>query len=384
MTAPASAGDAPVAVAPAPVSNRLLSLDALRGFDMLWIVGADAVGGAFEHLRGGAVTRFLAHEFGHSDWEGFTFYDLIFPLFVFMVGVAITFSLDRLVEQSGRSAALRRILRRSLVMYLLGLLFYGGMAHGYAQIRLLGVLQRLALCYAITSVLYLYLRPRAILSIGVALLVGYWALLTFVPVPGFGAGDYAHGHNLANWIDRRYLPLKLWYGDYDPEGLLSTLPAIASCILGVAAGWIVRDPKRTPLAKVGWLVAVGLLLCLLGERWGLHFPIVKKIWTSSFVLVAGGWSFLLLALFYYTIDVRGWRRWATPFVWIGTNAITIYLISHLVDFGNLSARLFGGEVAEALNTVWPGLGGLVLAAAGIGFCVAICGFLYRRKIFLKL
>src|SRR4051812_10546126 len=188
-------------------SPRLESLDALRGFDMMWIVGADAMGRAFANLKGGVVTLFLAKELDHAEWAGFHFYDLIFPLFVFMLGVAIPFSLDRLVAKEGRPAALRRILRRGLLMFVLGLFYYGGMAEGFAHIRLMGVLQRLAICYVGASLFYLYLKPKSLAAVGAGLLILYWALMTFVPVPGFGAGDFAKGHNLANWIDAHYLPL---------------------------------------------------------------------------------------------------------------------------------------------------------------------------------
>ncbi len=368
----------------APPSRRLESLDALRGFDMLWIAGADALGGAFSGLKGGPVVRFVAKQFDHAEWAGFHFYDLIFPLFVFMIGVAIPLSLDRIVAREGRPAAIERLLRRGLLMYLLGLLFYGGMAEGYQHIRLLGVLQRLAICYTAGGVLYLYLKPRGLVTACVGLLVGYWALMTFVPVPGFGGGDFARGHNLADWIDAHYLPLRLWYGDTDPEGLLSTLPAIASCLLGVFASLWLRDENRPALTRVRGLLIAGVGLVVLGHLWGLQFPVIKRIWTSSFVLVAGGWSLLLLATFYYLIDMRGWRGWAQPFVWIGANALTIYLFSHLVDFGQLSARLFGGEINAGLNTVWPGLGGLVLALTGVALCIAFARFLYVRKIFLRL
>jgi len=351
---------------------------------MLWIAGADALGGAFAGLKGGVVGSFLAGQFDHAEWVGFRFYDLIFPLFVFMVGVAIPLSLDRIVAREGRSGAISRLLRRGLVMYVLGVLLYGGMAEGYQHIRLMGVLQRLAICYMAAGLLYLYLKPRGLVSVCIGLLVGYWALLTFVPVPGFGAGDYSRGHNLANWIDANYLPLRLWDGDYDPEGLLSTLPAIASCLLGILAGLWLRDENRPALTRVRWLLIAGVALLMLGHLWGLQFPVIKRIWTSSYVLVAGGWSLLLLAAFYYLIDVRGWRGWAQPFVWIGANALAIYVVSHLVDFGNLSARLFGGEISAKLNSLWPGFGGLVLAFTGLALCVLFARFLYVRKIFLRL
>ncbi len=368
----------------AVTAPRLASLDALRGFDMLWIVGADAIGGALTGLKGGRVVQFFAGQMDHAEWVGFNFYDLIFPLFVFMVGVAIPLSLDRLVFSADRTVALRRVLLRGVLMYALGLLYYGGMTEGFAHLRLMGVLQRLAICYVGASVLYLYFKQWTLVVVCGGLLVGYWALLTFVPVPGFGPGDFARGHNLTNWIDSHYLPLRLWYGDTDPEGLLSNFPAIASCLLGVFAGRWVSDPRIASNKKWSWLVLSGIVLMAAGYWWGVQFPVIKRLWTSSFVLVAGGWSVLLLAGFYYLIEVRGWRGWAQPFVWIGSNALTIYLVSRLVSFENLSARFVGGEITAALNGLWPGLGGLVLALFGISLCIVFCRFLYVRKIFLRL
>lgn len=367
-----------------PVQPRLESLDALRGFTMLWIVGADALAGAFRGLDGGVVAAFLGRQLGHADWVGFTFYDLIFPLFLFMIGVAVPLSLDGIVGREGRAAAVRRVLRRGLLMYALGVLYYGGIAHGWDQIRWVGVLQRLAVCYVAAGLLHLWLKPRTIAAVGAGLLAGYWVLLTFVPVPGFGAGDYARGHNLANWIDAHWLPGKVWYGDYDPEGLLSTLPAIVSALLGLFAGRWLRDAQLTPSDRVRRFVVAGLILLALGGLWSLQFPVIKRIWTSSYVLVAGGWSLLLLAAFYHMIDVRGWRGWTPPLVWIGGNALTIYLVSKLVDFNQVSAFLLGGEIAAGFDALWPGLGGLVLALTGIALCTALGGFLYVRKIFLRL
>lgn len=370
--------------ASAPPAPRLLSLDALRGFDMLWIIGADAIGSALGNLRAGPPGRFLANQLGHADWAGFHFYDLIFPLFVFMVGVAIPLSLDKLVANGGQRAALLRVARRTLLLYGLGLFYYGGFAEPLSQLRLMGVLQRLALCYGAASLLYLRLHPRGLAATVLLLLIGYWAMLTFVPVPGFSAGDFAEGHNLANWIDAHYLPLHKWDGDHDPEGLLSTLPAIASCLLGVLASLWLRDSRRQPKLR-GWLlVAAGVGLCLAGEVWGLQFPIIKKIWTSSFVLVAGGWSAVLLGVFYLIIDVWQVRAWAWPLVWVGCNPLVIYLASNIVDFGRLSERFAGGSIAAALDALWPGLGGLVLALTGAALCFWICRFLYKRKIFLRI
>ena len=374
----------PAVASPAPPAPRLLSLDALRGFDMLWIVGADALGGAFARLHGGAPARFLAEQMEHVAWQGFHFYDLIFPLFVFMVGAAVPLSLDKMVATEGRGAALRRVLRRTLLLYLLGLFYYGGFGTPLTELRLLGVLQRLALCYGAASLLYLHLRPGGLVTAAAMLLVGYWALLTFVPVPGFGAGDFAEGHNLANWIDARFLPLRKWDGDHDPEGLLSTLPAVASCLLGVLASLWLKNARRSAAAR-GWLlVGAGAALLAIGQIWGLQFPVIKKLWTSSFVLVAGGWSAMLLGAFYLVIDVAQVRSWAWPFVWVGCNPLAIYLVSNIVDFGKLSERFAGGDIAAGLDALWPGLGGLVLALVGAALSFAACRFLYQRKIFLRL
>jgi len=378
-----NAPNAPASVPP-PAPARLVSIDALRGFTMIWIVGADALADAFRGLDGGAVSAWLGVQLGHAAWEGLTFYDLIFPLFLFIVGVAVPLSLDRIVEREGRSAALRRVLVRGLVMYTLGVLYYGGISHGWDQIRWVGVLQRLAAGYVVAALLHLWCRPRTIVAVGVTLLIGYWALLTFVPVPGVGAGDYARGRNLANWVDAHWLPGKVWYGVYDPEGLLSTLPALVSALLGLAAARVVRDDHRSAAGRLRLLVVVGAVVLGLGYLWGLQFPICKRIWTSSYVLVTGGWSFLLLALFHGLIDVRGWRGWATPFVWVGSNALLIYFVSRVVDFRAVSSFFVGGEVAAALNAAWTGLGGLVLAVTSVVLCVTLCGALYRKKVFLRI
>ena len=362
-------------------SPRLQSLDALRGFDMFWIIGADAIGGALHGFQGGAPGRWLAWQLDHVAWAGFHAYDLIFPLFVFMAGVAVPLSLDKMLANGGRRAALSRVARRTALLFVLGLFYYGGLAE---PVRLLGVLQRIALCYGAASVLYLYVRPRGLVAVAAGLLVGYWVLLRFVPVPGFGAGDFAEGHNLTNWIDAHYLPLRKWDGDHDPEGLLSTLPAVASALLGVLASLWLRDAVRRPAVRAWGLIAGGAALVALGWAWGVDFPVIKKLWTSSFVLVAGGWSAVLLGTFYLVIDVWSVRGWAVPFVWVGCNPLAIYLISNVVDFEKLAERFAGGPVATALNAAWPGLGGLVLALLGAALCFALCGWLYRRKIFLRI
>lgn len=365
---------------PAAGPRRLLSLDALRGLDMFWIIGADVILSGLRRFSDNPVTRFLADQFEHKDWEGFAFYDLIFPLFVFIVGVSLVFSLQRLLAEHGPAAAVKRILRRAALLYLLGLFYYGGLGHGLENVRLLGVLQRIALCYLFAGLAFVSLRLRGLIVTCVALLAGYWALMCLVPVPGVGAGHFAEGQNLANYIDRLYLPLFKWDGDHDPEGLLSTLPAIANCLLGVFAGVWLRQPSVSDTTKVRWLFGAGAASVALGWLWGLQFPVIKKLWTSSYVLVASGYSAMLLAGFHQVIEVWKLQRWARPFVWIGMNPITIYLAFNVVDFSGLANRLVGGPVKAALGR----FGELAVSAVVLTMSLLLARFLHRRKIFLRL
>jgi predicted acyltransferase len=385
-------------------TERLLSLDALRGFDMIWILGLDGFFIVLHRYYPNTLTRFLAAQVNHANWAGLTPYDLIFPLFVFIVGVSLVFSLSKIIQTQGRAAALRRVVRRSLLLYLLGLLYYGGLSKTVQDIRLLGVLQRIALCYFFSGIAFIFLRnPRPVLrSEGtprpaffstewyissrwlflfmVILLVSYWALMTFVQVPRVGAGIYSEGKNLANYIDKKYLPLYKWDGDHDPEGLLSTLPAIGTCLMGVLAGIFIKQKSSSPQKKAYGLAIAGLAALLAGYLWGLQFPIIKKIWTSSYVLVAGGYSLILLALFYQIIDVWHLRWWAMPFVWVGTNAITLYLAINFVDFQYLSSLLVGGPVKHALKRS----GEVVLIAVAVLLVWGLGYFLYRKKLFVRL
>jgi predicted acyltransferase len=301
-----------------------------------------------------------------------------------MMGVAIPFSLTRMVEVSGQPAAERRIYRRAAILFLLGVLYYGGLSHPISDVRWLGVLQRFGLCYLAAGLLFLRCRPRVLIGICAALLVGYWALLQFVPVPGIGPGQFAEGQNLTNWLDRMFLPGRKWDGDHDPEGYLSTLPSIASCLLGVLSGIWLRDGRTTPAMRAALLAGCGAALLLAGHLWGLQFPVVKKLWTSSFVLETGGISAMALAGFYLVIDVWKVRAWAAPFVWVGANALTIYLLCNVIEFGPLARRFVGGSVEAALDRARPGLGGLAAAVLSICLCFAVARFLYRRKIFLRL
>jgi predicted acyltransferase len=257
------------------------------------------------------------------------------------------------------------------------------MSKGFIHLRLLGVLQRIALCYLFGALAFIYLKPRTLVALCATLLIGYWALMTFVPVPGVGAGNFAEGKNLANYLDAHYLPLYKWDGDHDPEGLLSTLPAVASCLLGIFAGLLLRNREVPDLKKVKVLFAFGIAGVVLGFLWGLQFPVIKKVWSSSFVLVAGGFSALLLGLFYYIIDIKKYQAWATPFLWIGSNAITIYMLDHLVQWDQLAQRIAGGEISSGLDQIHAGLGRFVIVLLILGAEIWFCRFLYKRKIFLK-
>ncbi|MBA3938399.1 MAG: DUF5009 domain-containing protein [Planctomycetes bacterium] len=409
--APASPLQLPV---PAPERGRLLSLDALRGFDMFWILGGDGLVQAIHRLCGDPVTGMLATQFDHCAWAGFHAEDLIFPLFVFIAGISLVFSLAKTIAREGRAVAVRRIIRRGLLLVLFGIFSYGGLADGWEHVRLLGVLQRIGLAYMFAGLLFCFLKPRGLVIACAAILVGYWAVMTFVPIrdvrldhdalaalaqtTGISdehelftrttatvSGRFEPGYNVSDHLDYQYLPSRKWDRYYDPEGLLSTLPAVATCLLGVFAGLLLRLPGLSDRRRLAWMVGGGLGLLALGWAWDLQFPVIKKVWTSSFVLVAGGWSVLLLAAFHWLIDVKMWKGWIPPFVWIGMNAITAYMAANILDFHGLAARLVGGPIAHALDAhVATGLGAVVGMLGEIGLVLLFVWFLYRRQIFLRL
>jgi predicted acyltransferase len=349
------------------------------------------------------------------QWEGFRFYDLIFPLFLFIVGVSIVFSLDKLFAAVGRGAALRRVFRRAVLLWAFGVFYSGGLSKPWPDIKLGGVLPRIAACYLFAALIYAFVRkPRDLLIAAAVLLVGYWALLTFVPIPdlpltkeaveavaeSIGShsefeiaaaipnkvrGLYAEGRNLTNYVDFLYLPgRRAGVGYYINEGLLSTIPAIALSLFGIVAGLLLKNGAVPPIRKIGWLGAFGAVLLVLGLEWSLQFPLIKRIWSSSFILVAGGLSAWLAALFYYVVDVRGWTRWCEPFVWIGCNPLTIYIADRIVPFHEIATRLAGGDVEIFMNTqVATGFGSVVIAATALLLVILLARFLYRHGIFLR-
>ena len=330
----------------------------------------------------------ISNQLHHSVWNGFTFYDLIFPLFIFIAGVSMPFSFAKTLDQPAldRSRAKRKVyrslVRRTLLLIVLGMVVNGALAFtGYAATRFSSVLGRIALSCFFAALIYLNtgLRSRVLWLAG--LLLGYWAIMTLIPVPGFGAGVLTPEGNLAAWFDRHFLPGLLHRGVYDPEGWLSTVPAIGSALLGVLTGELLRLSAISSKKKALRMLQAGLALLLLGRVWGFVFPINKNIWTSSFVLYTGGWSLLLLSLFYYVIDVLGCKKWSMPLVWLGCNSILIYMAAHgVVDFKASSQFLFGG----CLQYI-PAPYGDAFIWAGVALIqFLLLWFLYRKKIFLKL
>ena len=288
----------------------------------------------------------------------------------------MVFSLGRIIEKRGKTAAYKRIFSRSIILFVIGILFSTGPVTSLEDVRIMGVLQRIALSYLFTGLLFCALKPRYLVIITAALLVGYWALMAFVPVPGVGAGNFQEGVNLANYIDQQYLPLKKYDGDYDPEGLLSTIPAIGTCLLGVFAGLLLKDDAVPDRERVKWLLLYGIASILLGFLWRGHFPVIKKIWTSSYVLVAGGYSYILLAIFYQVIEIWKVRNWAKPFVRIGMNSITIYLVS---SFLSLLMFFVFDLNHEALSVC----GSLFFSLLFVSLILTIAYVLYRQKILLR-
>lgn len=356
------------------VSQRVAAVDALRGFDMFWIMGGDYLFRSIQKIHNSPLTMELNVQMEHVPYEGFHFYDLIFPLFIFIVGVSITFSVPRIIEKYGRSVAVKRIAIRSVILFLLGIFYMGGVANGFENIYLAGVLHRIAVAYFFAALIFCFCRVREMMVLCVLLLVGYWALMTFVPVPGFGEASYAEGKNLAHYIDR-WLPGQKFEGT-----ILSTLGAVANALLGIFAGLLLKNKSFSGQKKVVWLLLGGFVSLILGYVWGIQFPIIKALWTSSYVLVACGYGAVLLGIFYQIIEVSKFQNWAQPFVWIGMNAITVYLAASILNFRKLSQRFVGGDVGIFLGSYSD----LATAIMTLFFVFWFVHFLYRKKIFLKL
>lgn len=365
-----------------PPTKRFLSIDTLRGFDMLMISGA----GAFISLLYGktnwAWVDGLAQQFNHPKWNGFTFYDFIFPLFLFIAGLSIPFSLNKGLEQGlSKSKLYKKAFIRMLILIGLGILDKNAPVPflDWTQIRFVGVLQRIGIAGFITTVLYLNYSTRSrMLWVG-GLLLFYYAAMFLVPVPGYGAGDLSFEGNLTGWIDRNFLPGRLLQKTYDENGLFTQVPALCLTILGTLAGDFLRNKTTTEYVKLRNLIIAGLICLGIGLIWGLHFPINKHLWSSSFIMLTGGMSFLAIALFYWIIDILQYRRWTFFFVVIGMNSLTIYMAYPFIDFGYTSRLLFEGlyiNSPEQWHPVFQSLGALTLVWIFLYI-------LYRLRIFIK-
>jgi predicted acyltransferase len=283
----------------------------------------------------------------------------------------MAFALPKRLERSGKGAAAGHLVLRAVILFFVGVIYSGGAKDGWDQVRWLGVLQRIALGSVGAGLLSLWLSPRGLVVALAAILAGYWALMTFVPVHGLGAGHFAEGQNLANYLDRTYLPGRKYDGDHDPEGILSTLPAIATGILGILAGrWL--KGTVSPSSKILGLVMTGTLMLVLGWLWHAQFPLVKKLWTSSFVLVAGGWSAILLGLFYGVVDVLKIKFWTPPFVWVGSNPILLYFCSGLAFFRIIAIRITGSHTDDWMPEL-----------VAFALMLLVARFLYRRGIYVR-
>ncbi|MGB7327594.1 MAG: DUF5009 domain-containing protein [Rubripirellula sp.] len=364
---------------PQSKNDRVLSIDALRGFDMFWIIGGSEIATKLlAHDDPQHWTQRVAEQFEHVRWEGFRFYDLIFPLFIFLVGCVLPFSLRKYAGNP--KLVYGRIAKRGLLLVLLGFVVNGALQFDFANMRYAHVLQRIGIAYALAAVLYLHTSWRGLTAATAVILLGYWGIFEFIPAPGGVAGDYSMEGNLAGYLDRTYMPgiiLDKYYGHGDNEGFLSTIPAVATALLGVLAGIFLQSPAK-PWRKVGRLAAAGIACVIIGNLWGLSFPIIKNLWTSSFVLVAGGWSLLLLSVFYALVDVLKFHRSAFFWIVIGMNAITIYVGQRIVDFGDISEFFFGG-IAKATGNAST----LTLLVGIITVKWLLLYFLYRHKIFLR-
>ena len=386
-------------VSPVSSSTRYLAVDLLRGLTIAFMILVN---------DNGSERAFWALK--HAEWNGFTPTDLVFPTFLFLVGASIVFSTEsRLARGVTRASLFAHTARRAIIIFLLGLVVNSAPFFHLSTMRYYGVLPRIALCYFIIATLYIWIRrpagsaagqPTTVDKIGllVACLVGYWIIMRFVPVPGFGMPGrdvpfLDHDGNIVAWFDRQIFSAKhLYEGTRDPEGLISTIPALGTTLIGVLTGLFLRSQKLSDSRKALGLAAAGVTGVILGFVWNPWFPINKKLWTSSFVLYAAGWSLLILAAFWFLVQVRNYRRGTWPLLVFGTNAISAYVLSEVmadclshVRVGPHSNVLrWTAEHIAALMPSYPALGSLAYSLLYVLVCWLIVLPLYRKKIFIKI
>ena len=361
--------------------ERLYSLDALRGFDMVWIMGAEEI---FHSLAKATKSPFwasIANQFTHPDWNGFHLYDLIFPLFLFIAGVSSPYSIGKALEEGRtKNQIFWKVVKRAFILVLLGLVINNGLTiMPFHEIRFASVLGRIGLAYMFANFFYIYTNQRTQIIAFFGFIISYWLILKFTSAPGFAPGNLTMEGNFASYMDRLLLPGRLYLKIHDPEGLFSTIPAISTGLLGILAGTLLKKGSQTQTRKAIILGLTGILFILLAQIWNLDFPINKNLWTSSFVLQVGGLSLILLSVFYYIIDVLGYKKWAFFFKVIGMNSILIYLSGRFINWEYTNDGFFGwlGQlIGNPFNDV-------ILAITFVLVKWAFLYFLYQKKVFLK-
>lgn len=363
-------------------TERLYSLDALRGFDMFWIMGGEDFFHALSKIFPNTFTLWMTQQLSHVSWNGFRFYDLIFPLFLFIAGVSTPFSIGKQTEfQVSKQTIAFKILKRGLILVILGIIYNNGLnIQALSHIRFPSVLGRIGLAYIFACLIFLYANKIWQKVWFVALLVGYYLLLSFFAAPGYAAGDLSIQGNFASWLDRTILPGRLHLGIHDPEGLVSTIPAIATGLLGIFVGNFLKENNTfTPSQKFIRILMSGVLLLVIGSIWNIYFPINKNLWTSSFMLYAGGCSLILLSIFYGVIDILEFKKWAFFFTIIGMNSILIYLSGEFIDWDYTASSLFSW-IAQLIGEQYHEL---ILISAIILIKWLFLRFLYQQRIFLR-
>lgn len=363
-------------------SERILSIDALRGFDMLLISGGATFLVLMEGKTGLPWVNWIANQMTHPAWNGYTFYDFIFPLFLFIAGISLSFSLNKRRKLGASKQDLyKKAFWRMLILIVLGIFYKNAPVPFFepGEIRYVSVLGRIGIAVMATTILYLNFSERGRIYWVGGILVAYYAALFLIPVPGYGAGNLTVEGNLVAWIDRNFLPGRLIDGNYDELGILTQFPALCITVLGAYAGDILRSGIQK-MDKFKTLVVAGVICTAAGLLWGLHFPINKHLWSSSYILLNSGMAFLFMAGFYWLIDIQNYRKWAFFFQVIGMNSLTIYLAYRFIDFTSTSQLLFSGFLSP-IPVIWHE----VFIAFGAMILVWLfLYFLYRNRLFLKI
>jgi predicted acyltransferase len=371
----------PEAEQKAQPQGRVMSIDALRGFDMFWIIGGGAMFASLDQIFNSPATAWIKTQLTHVRWEGFRFEDLIMPLFLFIVGVVMPYSLNkRLAKGDSKRQLYIHVIKRTVILFILGMIAQGNLLdYDLAKLHIYSnTLQTIAAGYLISAILILNLSLVWQIATTGILLVLFWAFMMLVPVPGHGAGVLTPEGNLAIYLDRIILGRFIDGTDPPYTWILSSMVFPCTVMLGVMAGHLLRSNKDAKV-KVLWLAAAGAGCLIAGLIWNPAFPIIKHLWTSSFVLFSGGFCYLLLALFYLVIDVMGFKRWAYGFVVIGTNAIAVYMATHLVSFRNI-AGVFVRGLEKYTGNGYP----LIHTSAGFALVWLILWWMYRKKTFIKI